>query len=1124
MNTIILCILVFLISSCFPSLPSPPYSFFPAPPCLLGGLCCCWVPFCFFLSASLTEVIITFVCENLLTRFAISPLPAYVLLILLRIPPHRRCWEKDLGFLRGNAPHFQPFAYSPNIRTTVELVSTMAESSALPPSIYHSLSRPDREKALNTIIEDTRESSFEENQEGPPGEGSVTGTAMIVKFKKAWSHANGTGGQHGPPSPTARRSSPTRTSLLRWRPQSSHPNYDDLYDATDDEEDGCSEHCPSLSSRHTSFSSGASRDSGGSVSSRNKYPPLTIPPSSVWPMPHKSSPVPPTPPPKIPVSPAALSLLPRTVPALHAPPSLDGSVTSDQLSNSSAPSTPGGSQKHPEGHWENDRLHFRGSELTQGTEISSEPTSPNIEIRVQSPGYWNQEPGDLSQDTVDIHSDRPPENPGPDQDAEQERSQTPSSDNGVALPEDALATLQHIAYHQGPEQLSVTTETDGEMSEVAFPHERPKSAQSMTTPASAISAYSFSELSIPSPGGFFSSLEPGSRRTWCPIGTANPPSSATAENFYNCPWNKPAGSPHEHIVAQGDNTSSEGPPTVTSLSDGPSTAIRIPSRSPTATPPHDTMSVEGSSSKEASLTEIVHEYDDSYESELKKQALANLDRTSVWLATQSSYLAALRETNPVNEVNSQDNNPPKVQESRPGSSSKSRLGSLPTIPEGERDDQSPKQSPVVKDSTFYRGFQHAVSRSRRRDSFLHSADRFEAIRASRQCLMEKHLHQLTGKYELHPPKRPAYVGPFCQAPRNSVECKVLADQAKFARAEKEQNALRQLRPSMWAIDALKYLNGGRLIPSPGAKRLAGATSPLGSPESAGKRRVRVLDLGGNPSCDWAWHIAVDYRNVKIYTVVTKDQVVNPEVKGPPNHRPVSVPHLWKLPFRDNQFDVISARSLHMLLKSEFPPGEGKDEYDLCLRECYRCLKPGGYLEFFLLDSELAHAGPCGSAASVEFGFNLKTRGYDPAPTKCFLSRLRKAQFVGMKRAWMFLPMGSVRAEQQIPRETPVPPDLSGPQPSELEAVRGPIGSTSDIANLTGLFGGWMWEQWLLKFQMEMGRDRERLLEGVSAVFDEGCQTGAGWRCLNGWAMKPRRPKKPTGQDGFDGTDIPSAPG
>jgi U6 snRNA-associated Sm-like protein LSm2 len=323
-----------------------------------------------------------------------------------------------------------------------------------------------------------------------------------------------------------------------------------------------------------------------------------------------------------------------------------------------------------------------------------------------------------------------------------------------------------------------------------------------------------------------------------------------------------------------------------------------------------------------------------------------------------------------------------------------------------------------------------------------------------------------------------------------MEPRILEERMKFTKVEREQDVLNQLNTSTWAIDALKFLNGGRLIPSPAAKRLSKATTPLGSAESSGKRRIRVLDLGGHPSCDWAWRVASEYPNVKIYTLVTKQQVRNPGLKGPPNHRQVSVPHLWKFPFPDNQFDVISSRSLHATLKSERPIGEDKDEYDLCLKECYRCLKPGGFLEFLVMDSEIARAGPYGSATSVEFGFNLKTRGYDPAPTKPFLSRLRKANFVGMKRAWLFLPMGAASSESQLPCGSPCENNET-------------LGSTADVAGTTGLLGGWMWEQWMLKLQIEMGRDKEKLLEEMASVFDEGRKSGAGWRCLNGWAMKPK---------------------
>jgi SAM-dependent methyltransferase len=223
------------------------------------------------------------------------------------------------------------------------------------------------------------------------------------------------------------------------------------------------------------------------------------------------------------------------------------------------------------------------------------------------------------------------------------------------------------------------------------------------------------------------------------------------------------------------------------------------------------------------------------------------------------------------------------------------------------------------------------------------------------------------------------------------------------------------------------------------------------------------------------------------------------IRGPANHRSVEVLKLWSLPYADNSFDVISARSLFTHLKNEKPLGQALDEYDLCLEECRRCLKPGGYLEFFLLDSEILSSGPRGTAASVEFSFSLKTRGYDPVPTKNWLGRVRRAGFDDIKRAWTFLPMGTSYRETPPLPETP-PPDDSTFDPTSVEAVHGPVGSTADAASMTGLVGSWAWEQWMLKLQTEMGK--EQLLEGVGSVLEEGKSTGAGWRSLSGWARKP----------------------
>jgi hypothetical protein len=73
---------------------------------------------------------------------------------------------------------------------------------------------------------------------------------------------------------------------------------------------------------------------------------------------------------------------------------------------------------------------------------------------------------------------------------------------------------------------------------------------------------------------------------------------------------------------------------------------------------------------------------------------------------------------------------------------------------------------------------------------------------------------------------------------------------------------------------------------------------------------------------------------------------------------------------------------------------------------------------------------------------------------------------------------------------------------EVEFEAAPVfGTTIDAAMLTGIVGSWAWEKWLLKLQMEMGKDEEKLLEGVVQMLEEGAQTNAAWRTLTGYARK-----------------------
>lgn len=976
--------------------------------------------------------------------------------------------------------------------------------------------RQARGTVLNTIIEDNREILAEKGAGSPPNTAKPAISPKLTLKTKGLSipaHAR-----------LARLMSPlsadTTSSCSDTEWQQQMQGFDDLYDATDDEEMdddnstdvSVSDSCFSTTgTRPSSLVTPITRNSVTSTgSNRKRALTLDIPSSpSAW---HsvnstcKNSPIPPTPPPKIPVSPAALSMLARSVPASHAPPSLDGSISSDQESNLSALATPD-THSLPDTNWDVHDIHVRPDpDGSERGDLGTEGSSPNIEevpIALESP----------HEDWRNVLGRFPQIPPTLEHDATEEPSREPTpSDSGLYLPDGALAMLQHIPLNGTPEAWSETSSSNDEMWQLQAPPSRPRSAEG-ATPASELSSYSFSELSIPSPGGFFASLAPRARHTWSIPNHNHPPTSATAEGFYNLPWRRDQGEIVEQVIDWPDRPEEEDPDTAIRDGDGPLTAIKVPCDTPTQAQQthhphhHDSpLSANFEAVQEIPRSANVYEYDECYDQDLQDRAAGSLDRTSIWLAAQASYMAALNETNPINEIESVEDAPDAEYEEvlQPNDAgTKKAVRFVEGIPEA----LSPRPPTLAsKDSIYWRGFQSICQRADKTDGFLHRNMRFDAIQSFRLGLVDMHINCLTGKYELVRAERPAYKGPFSKAPRNSIITSVLAEKAQFSKLEKEQLVLAQLCQPMWAIDAMRCLNGGKLLTSPAAKQVNRSRRASKSQDSQKRRAIRILDLGGHASCEWAWHAAHEFPHAKVYSAVTESQVVNSGIKGPRNHRTVSVAKLWELPFRNSQFDVISTRSLHALLKTEFPIGLEKDEYDLVLNECRRCLKPGGYLEFMLLDAEISRPGPLAAASSVEFAFNLRTRGYDPVASKTFLSRLRDGGFVDIKRAWMYLPMGMEPSEPQIPRETPAPRVQS--QIEEYEAVQGPIGSTGDIASITGVLGGWMWEQWLVQLRREMGRERSHLLEGIGAIFDEGRKNGAGWTCLSGWAMKPKRRRVP----------------
>ena len=705
---------------------------------------------------------------------------------------------------------------------------------------------------------------------------------------------------------------------------------------------------------------------------------------------------------------------------------------------------------------------------------SSAPPTPNEFLHPESVKNWGQihfavSESEFSDDGGDIAIEVPN-----------------LSESGVRLPQDALDILQHLSLDLSSESMSHENDVN-EMQEIQSRSLYDLDAE--LEPMSATSEYSISQLSIPSPGGFFSTLEEDSRHTWFGMKAPNtikdaPPSSATAEHFYNAPWNEHQASIVEQVVA-----------TKEVETEGPQTAVYLP---------YSPGMGSASSQRQQQDSEDGNEVLEILNRQSEDKAESVSERTAKWAIGQDDFLASLRGST---EIGSEVPSTPttKTEISSPGTPESAKKRAVRFL-DTELANEAARAAPTVKaDSLFYYAFQHLSNTSSPTDSFIHRQTRFDALQAQRTSLQPSHVDSLLGNYSIASAERPSPQRPISMMPGKEDNEEKTEEQTRIDDLERGRQAIEQVEPATWVIEALRYLSGGRLFNSPVASVL-GKARPLET--TTLPELVRDLDLGGQPQCDWAWHCAHDFPNIKTYTATCDSQAINESIRGPSSHRLVRVDNLWTLPFPSNHFDAISTRSLPTFLKTMKPLGNDQDEYDLCLKECLRVLKPGGYLEFFVLDAELVdggHPAPLGDKLSVEFGFSLRRLGYDPVPTKSFLGRVRRAGYTEIKRAWMFLPIGAPNLALPPLPETP-PPHASMYEDQimqkQVEAVQGPVGSTADTAYISGLLGSWLWEQWLLKLQLEAGKKKGAdLVKDVSHVIEEGKTSGGGWRVLRGWARK-----------------------
>lgn len=507
----------------------------------------------------------------------------------------------------------------------------MAESSPFINASW-ALFQQTGETMLDTIVEDMREAEYSEmNGERRKSCPVPAGLEMKLRYSDSAS----------PDYRPDRRPSPSTSKILSKLSgedgQSQLENSDDLYDATSIEAE-MSDDCLSYPSTHPSSpATHAACLSASSTDSRSRNPaPLVVPEN---PAPgadcFKSSPIPPTPPPKIPLSPAALSMLFHSVPALNAPPSLDGSISSNQMSNITAPSTPD-LQAPPNVDWSPKDVRLYSAPQMNDDGGSSRSVAVSADCSIDS--------ATEHEDNWHLVSDNRPqiccaENHEATSALSLENAEFPPDSS----PLDEASSLPDLIPSSGTRDdfFKATTKRSDDMWQLHIPSDY-LGSKNDCTPVSGLSGCSFTNLSIPSPGKFFASLEPRSRRTWSFTDKSGSPPTAVAQKFYELPFHRGSRDFIEQVIECPEQPSADWRQTNISLSNGPPTAAGTPQEAV------GTLSENAGGLGTGCEDHVQYipggsewcEYDENYGRELTKRALASSERTDVWLTEQIFYFGA----------------------------------------------------------------------------------------------------------------------------------------------------------------------------------------------------------------------------------------------------------------------------------------------------------------------------------------------------------------------------------------------------------------------------------------------------------------------------------------------------
>jgi hypothetical protein len=227
------------------------------------------------------------------------------------------------------------------------------------------------------------------------------------------------------------------------------------------------------------------------------------------------------------------------------------------------------------------------------------------------------------------------------------------------------------------------------------------------------------------------------------------------------------------------------------------------------------------------------------------------------------------------------------------------------------------------------------------------------------------------------------------------------------------------------------------------------------PVKSSPKQHSILVIDGLGNDDWSFYAAETYQSTSFFNLSPRAPLPA-ELKNsptgfplsPPNHHQVQyTSHLEKFPFAPQSFDAVVYR---------FPTAGSEAHYRNILTEARRVLRPDGYIELSILDSDLNNMGNRGRRTIRQ----LKEQIQQKAPDTSFVSTadlvvrlLGKAGFSNIKAARVGVPVASSITRSRSKGKRGSDKKKDAPSLAEMMSDNSPL-ADENITKIVTRVGRW----------------------------------------------------------------------